>query len=143
MLSTDLNFRSIQTVVADITGHAVGHKTVYRTTGGKELPYLRAADVYQTGVYEADSIGQRRCVYGRTAAGIYHYAIMAEDVAPGIPLAEALPVVGAYEQDEPAVGIVAAHRLKGVPHIRRTGHAKLIIGSVHARLAFERKLYHL
>ncbi len=96
MLFTDLNFRSIQTVIADIAGHAVGHKTVYRTTVGKELPYLRAADVYQTGVYEADSFGQRRGIYGRTAAGIYHYAIMTEDVAPGIPLAEALPVVGAY-----------------------------------------------
>lgn len=96
MLSTDLNFRSIQTVVSDISGHAVGHKTVYRTAGGNELPYLRAADVYQTGVYETDSFGQRCCVYGRTAAGIYHNAIMAEDVAPGIPLAEALPVVGAY-----------------------------------------------
>ena len=143
MLSTDLNFRSIQTVVADIAGHAVGHKAAYGATFGKELPYLRAADVYQTGVYEADSFGQRRCVYGRTAAGIYHNAIMAEDVAPGIPLAEALPVVGTYEQDEPAVGIVAAHRLKGMPHIRRTGHAKLIVGGMHARLAFERKLYHL
>ena len=96
MLSTDLNFRSIQTVVADISGHAVGHKTVYRTAGGNELPYLRTADVYKTGVYEADSFRQRRGIYGRTAAGIYNYAIMTEDVAPGIPLAEALPVVGAY-----------------------------------------------
>lgn len=143
MLSTDLNVRSIQTVVADISGHAIGHKAAYGAAFGKELPYLRAADVYQAGVNKAHSFGQRRGVDGRTATGIYHYAIMAEYVAPGIPLAEALPVVSTYEQYEPAVGIVTAHRLKGVPHIRRTGHAKLIVGGMHALLAFERKLYHL
>ena len=53
MLSTDLNFRSIQTVVADIAGHAVGHKTVYRTAGGNELPYLCAADVRAYGYVPA------------------------------------------------------------------------------------------
>lgn len=64
MLSTDLNIRSIQAVVAYISGHAVGHKAAYGATFGKELSYLRAADVYQTGVNQAHSFGQRRGVDG-------------------------------------------------------------------------------
>ena len=132
----------IQLVFLDKPGHGGWHEAGDGLAGGDTAAHLRAAAGNEAGVGEGDAGRESGGVEGCALARIDNYAVGGEDVAPGAPLGEAHPVVGADEKYELMGGVSLRQRLQRAPHIRRTGKRELTVGSLHARFALKGKLYH-
>ena len=109
-------------------------KRVDRNMIANAMTYFRAADIVKRSVDKTHCGRKRNRVDVGVSSRINDDGIMSDDVVGVIPTGEREPIVGSDEKCEHAIGIVVAHRLECMPHIRRLRQMKFTIVGDEMRL---------